>query len=162
VCFHPTGPTSTTSMPAEHSISIPYPVSKSNDVPRHEEQSAGHSDISSSGRNVLLHEFGDPVGSILDAGTKAYDLSRTHTWGDAGAAMPDAYASDSSNNLTDRDKEGRIKLRHVRVKLIDLEWGGEYIKNPCQYVYGYVLEMVFEENAANPCFVVDFGNYLGI
>jgi hypothetical protein len=50
------------------------------------------------------------------------------------------------------------------VKIIDLELEGvgEYIGNPCEYIDGFVLEMVLEGNSRKFCFVADFGDSLGI
>ena len=59
------------------------------------------------------------------------------------------------------DQEGKI-LRRVRVRLLDMQWGGGYIENSCHYVFGIVLDMVLEGICGMLCFQVNFGTYLDV
>lgn len=52
--------------------------------------------------------------------------------------------------------------RKVRVKLIDMCWGGECIPNPCPYAVGSVLEVVKNPDGRVIEYLVDFGEYLGV
>ena len=59
------------------------------------------------------------------------------------------------------DSEGKY-LRRVKVQVLDLTWGGEFIDNPCQFVLRIVVELVIDSTCRKVCFFVDFGCYLGI
>lgn len=89
-------------------------------------------------------------------------FSNIPNWEDPRADIPDTYEENSEDDFTDMDEEGRTIARHVRVKILSLEWGGEYISNPCQHAFGCVIDMILDGRHGNPSFVVDFGRHLGI
>ena len=45
--------------------------------------------------------------------------------------------------------------------VLDLSWG-DFIDNPCHSVFGIVLGLVLDSECKEICFLVNFGNYLGI
>lgn len=53
-------------------------------------------------------------------------------------------------------------LHKVKFQLDFLEWGGEYISNSYQYVYGYVHDFVIEGIKGMTSFEIDFGAGLSI
>jgi hypothetical protein len=81
-------------------------------------------------------------------------------WLNLDADIPEEEISDSYDALTHMDLAGNF-LRKVKVNLLCLQWGGEFIGNPCPHVYGYVEDMVLDGIGGDVCFLVDFGAYLG-
>jgi hypothetical protein len=73
--------------------------------------------------------------------------------------------SDLNSNLpTDFSPIGREgkAIRKVLLKLLCLEWGGEYLDNPCQLVTGFVLDIVQKGRDGKCSFLIDFRADLGI
>ena len=67
-----------------------------------------------------------------------------------------------SSSISDINEEGRIPLHRVQLPLLSLDWGGEFISNPCQLVYGWVLDMVLNGRDSRVSFEIDFGSHLGV
>ena len=43
-----------------------------------------------------------------------------------------------------------------------MQWSGEHVENPCEYVFGIVLDLVLKGQCGKVCFLVDFGCYFSI
>jgi hypothetical protein len=65
------------------------------------------------------------------------------------------------SNLPPITPEGNT-LRKVIVQLLCLNWGGEYVDNPCQEAIGIILDVVPDGRVGKQCFEVDFGDDLSI
>ena len=48
-------------------------------------------------------------------------------------------------------------MRRVQIRLLDLEWGGEFVDNPSQYAFGIVFDMILDGYNGKVCFLVDLG-----
>ena len=104
------------------------------------------------------------VFSGLEAPSFRWNVSpdkQASKWLNPAGDIPDEEISDFEDALTHMDLLDNF-LRKVRVKLLSLEWGGEYIGNPCPHVFGYVQDMVVEGIGGQVYFLVDFGAYLGM
>ena len=76
--------------------------------------------------------------------------------------MDDPAISKSFSSILDINEEGRIPLRRVEVPILCLKWGGEFISNPCQLVYGWVLDMELNGRDKKVCFEVDFDSHFSV
>ena len=66
--------------------------------------------------------------------------------------------ADKQTDLWAIETEGN-HLRRMKVTALDMEWGGEFIDNPCQSVHSIVLDLVLEGQCGRMCFLVDFNCY---
>lgn len=64
----------------------------------------------------------------------------------------------TENNFPPISKEGK----NISCKILCLDWGGEFVQNPCQYATGSIIEVVPHNRDGKLSFKVDFGNDLGV
>jgi hypothetical protein len=90
-------------------------------------------------RVLVRNLFGGPLGDgvATDAasgiGSEAYSDS---------LVFHIALHSDRGDQLRAPPYLSQYIHRRVKVKVLDLLWGGEHIQNPCQYAHGFVLGLV--------------------